>query len=566
VVRLRLPFRPPIDLGRVFGFLAARAIPGVEVAGTDWYARTVSLPHGSGVLSLRAVPGVSWVDCSLVLSDLRDVTAAVQRCRRLLDLDADPAAIAGFFAGDPVIGPLAAACPGRRAVGAIDGNEIAVRAVLGQQVSVTAARRLGARLVELCGAPLPASGGLTGLTGLTGLDGSPGADGSGGPGPGGAALTHVFPDAAAVAALDPAVLPMPLARGRAVVTLAAALASGDVGLDPGADRDEVGARLLALPGIGPWTAGYIRMRALSDTDVFLPEDVGVLRALARVTGGGPERDGAGTRVAAGTRAAAAALAAAEDWRPWRSYAVHHLWATLEPPPPEPPPGPPGSAASRPAQKARAALAAGPDRGRLSGPTPGMPIVTGQQSEVRYDVMTSSFLAAGPVAPTWYDIVDSPVGRILLTGDERALGGLYLLDAGERSASVRPEWTRRPGGFAVAAEQLAEYFAGARKEFDLPLAPRGTPFQLAVWAELVKIPYGATTSYGAIALALGKSLVASRAVGLANGRNPISIIIPCHRVIGADGSLTGYGWGVDRKEWFLRHEGASVPDLQPTLFG
>ena len=184
-------------------------------------------------------------------------------------------------------------------------------------------------------------------------------------------------------------------------------------------------------------------------------------------------------------------------------------------------------------------------------------------------MTSPFLAAGPAAPTWYDIVDSPVGRILLTGDERALGGLYLLDVGERSASVRPGWTRRPDGFAAAAEQLEEYFAGSRKEFDLPLAPRGTHFQLAVWAELVKIPYGVTTSYGAVAAALGKSLVASRAVGLANGRNPISIIIPCHRVIGADGTLTGYGWGVDRKEWLLRHEGASavlLADLQPTLFG
>ena len=184
-------------------------------------------------------------------------------------------------------------------------------------------------------------------------------------------------------------------------------------------------------------------------------------------------------------------------------------------------------------------------------------------------MTSPFLAAGPVAPTWYDIVDSPVGRILLTGDERALGGLYLLDAGEHSASVRPEWTRRPGGFATVAEQLAEYFAGARKEFDVALAPRGTPFQLAVWAELTRIPYGVTTSYGAVAAALGKSPVASRAVGLANGRNPISIIIPCHRVIGADGSMTGYGWGVDRKEWLLRHEGARAVaqvDLQPTLFG
>jgi methylated-DNA-[protein]-cysteine S-methyltransferase len=182
-------------------------------------------------------------------------------------------------------------------------------------------------------------------------------------------------------------------------------------------------------------------------------------------------------------------------------------------------------------------------------------------------VTSPFLPADPAAPIWYDIVESPVGRILLTGDERALGGLYLLDAGERSASVRPGWTRREGLFPAASNQLAEYFAGARKVFDLPLAPLGTPFQLAVWAELTRIPYGTTVSYGAVAAALGKSPVASRAVGLANGRNPISIIVPCHRVIGADGSLTGYGWGVDRKEWLLRHEGIdSARDLQPTLFG
>ena len=121
-------------------------------------------------------------------------------------------------------------------------------------------------------------------------------------------LTHVFPDAATIAGLDPATLPMPLARGRALVTLASALASGDISLDPGADREEAGARLVALPGIGPWTAGYIRMRALSDPDVFLPGDVGVARALRQLTG---------------------SLSAAERWRPWRSYATHHLWAALE---------------------------------------------------------------------------------------------------------------------------------------------------------------------------------------------------------------------------------------------
>jgi methylated-DNA-[protein]-cysteine S-methyltransferase len=170
-------------------------------------------------------------------------------------------------------------------------------------------------------------------------------------------------------------------------------------------------------------------------------------------------------------------------------------------------------------------------------------------------MITPFLPAASSGPTEYDIVDSPVGRLLLTGDERALTGLFMLDAGSHSASVQPGWTRHEGAFAEAAAQLKSYFAGERTEFDLRLAPQGTSFQLAVWEQLARIPYGRTVSYGGIATALGKSPVASRAVGLANGRNPISIILPCHRVIGADGSLTGYGWGLDRKEWLLRHEGA-----------
>jgi AraC family transcriptional regulator of adaptative response / DNA-3-methyladenine glycosylase II len=291
----------------MLGYLAARAIPGIESASREHYSRAVRLPHGSGILVLRLVPGASWVDCSLALSDLRDVTAAVQRARRLLDLDADPDAIAGSFAGDPLIGPLAARCPGRRAVGAVDGNELAIRAVLGQQVSLAAARGLGARLAALCGSPLPASAGPPGEGShgvrTDGLTGEPGK------------LTRVFPDAAAVAGLDPAALPVPGARARTVVTLAAALASGDITLDPGADRDETTARLLAHPGIGPWTAGYIRMRALSDPDVFLPGDAALTRSLTRLAGPAAGRD---TSSGGGA------------WRPWRSYAVHHLWAVLEP--------------------------------------------------------------------------------------------------------------------------------------------------------------------------------------------------------------------------------------------
>jgi AraC family transcriptional regulator of adaptative response / DNA-3-methyladenine glycosylase II len=290
---LRLPFRPPIDLTRVFGYLGARAVPGVEAVTATEYGRTISLPNGPGVARLRIVPGQNWVECSLVLADLRDVSAAVQRCRRLLDLDADPMAISGYLAADPVIGPLALACPGRRSVGAVDGDEIALRAVLGQQVSVAAARRLAGRLTALHGRPLPASAGGA-------LE-----DGT---------LTHVFPSVATIAGLDPETLPMPRSRGRALVGLAGALASGAVSLHPGADREETTARLLALPGIGPWTAGYIGMRALSDPDAFPPGDAGVLRALRTLGHGGePGAD----------------AASAQAWRPWRSYAVHHLWATLE---------------------------------------------------------------------------------------------------------------------------------------------------------------------------------------------------------------------------------------------
>lgn len=178
-------------------------------------------------------------------------------------------------------------------------------------------------------------------------------------------------------------------------------------------------------------------------------------------------------------------------------------------------------------------------------------------------MITPFLHVHPAGSPGYDIVDSPVGRLLLTGDSRALTGLYMMDSGGHPMAVEPGWARREDDFAPAAAQLREYFAGERTEFDLPLAPRGTPFQLAVWEELARIPYGKTVSYGDVALALGKSHLASRAVGLANGRNPISIIVPCHRVIGADGSLTGYGGGLPTKRWLLDHEARQAG--QPALF-
>ena len=179
-------------------------------------------------------------------------------------------------------------------------------------------------------------------------------------------------------------------------------------------------------------------------------------------------------------------------------------------------------------------------------------------------MTSPFVAPDLEAPRLSHVVSSPIGRLLLTGDGHALTGLWMLDApsfsGRHPARVEEGLTLSPEAFIEVASQLEEYFAGDRKEFTVPLAPSGTPFQLAVWTQLTKIPYGSTVSYGDIARALGKRLVASRAVGLANGANPISIIVPCHRVIGSDGSLTGYGGGLDRKELLLRLEGAGPVTL------
>jgi methylated-DNA-[protein]-cysteine S-methyltransferase len=154
----------------------------------------------------------------------------------------------------------------------------------------------------------------------------------------------------------------------------------------------------------------------------------------------------------------------------------------------------------------------------------------------------------------YTYVDSPIGRLLLQSDGVALTGLHMEGPGCPALDAATWLADADGGpLPLAAGQLDEYFAGKRRDFDLPLRLEGTIFQRRVWQVLTEIPYGATWSYGQQAKRMGNPN-ASRAVGLANGRNPISILVPCHRVIGADGSLTGYGGGVERKRWLLAHEG------------
>lgn len=283
-LRLRLPLRRPFDARAIARFLAVRAVPGLEWFEGMSYSRGLRLPHGDGRVLLRLHE--DRVDCELDLDDLRDLAGAVQRCRSLLDLDADPAAIAEVLGADSALAPLLDARPGLRLPGHVDGFELAVRAILGQQVTVSRARALAADLVTRYGKRLPTDpGSHTGVT-------------------------FTFPTPEVLAGADPATMGMPAGRGRAVVALCEAVASQQLDLEPGADRNATSAALLALPGVGPWTAGYIAMRALADPDVFLDGDVVIRNSLLRL--GLP---GTGSR----------ATKHAYGWRPWRSYAVVHLW-------------------------------------------------------------------------------------------------------------------------------------------------------------------------------------------------------------------------------------------------
>ncbi len=284
---VRIPVRLPFDAARMTQFLAFHLVPGIESAGDGWYTRSLRLPHGYGVVRLDLADAASTglVRGRLTVSDVRDVGSATERCRRLLDAGCDPDAVAAALGDDPVVGGSLRSRPGLRAPGHVDGDEIALRTVLGQQVSLKAANRLGGVLVERAGDDLPE---------VLHRDG----------------VTRVFPTAAQVAALPGDAMPMPRSRQVSLGVLATALAARDVVLDRSAGRPETRARLLALKGIGPWTADYVLMRALGDPDVFLPGDVAVRAVLAEHDVSGPE-----------------ALASfADRVSPWRSYAVMHLWA------------------------------------------------------------------------------------------------------------------------------------------------------------------------------------------------------------------------------------------------
>jgi AraC family transcriptional regulator, regulatory protein of adaptative response / DNA-3-methyladenine glycosylase II len=291
-VALRLAFRPPYDWAQVEAFLATRAVPGVERVDSRGYARTVEWDGGHAVVCVRPRAREHALELRVRGAAPAALFQLSSAARRMFDLAADPAHIARAFRGDPLLGPLVRRRPGLRIPGAWDPFECAVRAVLGQQVSVAAARTLAARLVARAGRAI--AGGEDGLT-------------------------HLFPDATALAAADLDGLGLTGGRIGAIRALACAVADGR--LDLAGPGEEVTAALAALPGFGAWTAQYVALRALGEPDAFPSADL----VLRRVAGAG------------GPPLTAGALAArAEEWRPWRGYAVLHLWraagdATAMPP-------------------------------------------------------------------------------------------------------------------------------------------------------------------------------------------------------------------------------------------
>ena len=277
-VSIRLAVRAPFASQAVMSFIGERAIPGVESWDGQTYRRSLDLPAGPAVIDLVAHD--DHVAARLAMASWSDLAVAVQRVRRLLDLDSDPAAVDSVLGSDPALSALVATAPGRRAPASVDPYETAIRAVIGQQVSVAGARTVAGRIVNGVGRTFVETDGE---------------------------ITHVFPrpEELAVAADD--AFSMPGARRDTIRRLARAIAEGDVELDAGSDPIVAHQQLLALKGIGPWTADYVVMRGLGHPDTFLTNDLGVRHAL--------ERLGIGD-------------AHVSRWAPWRSYAVHHLWASL----------------------------------------------------------------------------------------------------------------------------------------------------------------------------------------------------------------------------------------------
>jgi len=287
---LKLALRPPYDGGQIIDFFKTRAIPGVEEVTLGCYRRTICINNQAGVLQISLSPANDHLVLNVHLANMGELKPVVERTRRLFDIDADSATINAHLRTDPVLARSIKARPGLRVPGAWDTFEIAVRAILGQQVSVAAARTFAGRLTEAFGVPLHSSPYNT--------------------------LTHLFPTAPTIAEADLSSIGLTRRRAETLRGMAQAFASGELALDQTLNAQEIEQRLTALPGIGPWTARYIAMRAFGEPDAFPSGDLGLINAF---------------KAQGETLNTKELDQRAERWRPWRAYAALHLWSMLPPP-------------------------------------------------------------------------------------------------------------------------------------------------------------------------------------------------------------------------------------------
>ena len=448
----------------------------------------------------------------LTVTDLRDVGSATERCRRLLDAGCDPDAVDAALRDDPALADSLRRRPGLRVPGHVDGDEIALRTVLGQQVSLKAANRLGGVLVELAGDDLPDALHRDGVT-------------------------RVFPTPAAVAALPGDAMPMPRSRQASLAVLATALADGRGGTGPQRVRLETRERLLALKGIGPWTADYVLMRALGDPDVFLPGDVAVRAVLADHDVSGPE---ALATFASRSQPLALLRRHAPVGRAPRRAGCRD---TADPPPDRPPAGPVR-------HLERTHDDPGP-QDRSPSPGPRSTARSARCASWRRDGALSAveFLGEMPDGP-------GEAASVRLHA-ARAAAGAGQQRRSRRASEPGPTttrcWSRPPSSWrrtsrASGPTSTCRWRRPARRS------------SRRCGRRCARSPTATTASYGEIAGRLGRTGHGARAVGVANGRNPIPVIVPCHRVVGASGAMTGYGGGMDRKRILLELEGALEPRL------
>lgn len=536
-----LSYIAPYRWDRMLAFLAMRAIPGVETVCNGAYWRTVRAytPSESQCCGWICARNNAQENCIEVWysSQLKGTERFLQkRLEHLFDTTRNPADIGSKLASlnayhsDSFVS-------GTRIPGCYDGFEMACRAVLGQQISVKSASTLAGRMAAQFGTPLNVT-----IPREILVEDAPEAQAP-------PELTCLFPtpqDVLQLAKRAPienafGSLGIIGTRARTMLALAELIVQNPTAIAPcsnmEATPEEKIAALVQLSGIGDWTAHYIAMRAMGYADAFPATDLGIIKFL-------------------GTKKKKELIAAAEQWRPWRSYAVLNMWS---------------------AEQAQAWQVAAekktPSKGRSSNATKQKASAKKKQPTKQGDKQVGgqpTQRSEQTVATAWYD---TPfMGRVMLAVSDTHLVGLWMEGQKYFGASM-------PAGTVVENPQhpliqqayrwLDKYFAGKKPAIsDLPLKPQGSEFRHVIWKLLCDIPYGQTSTYGELATKaakiLGKDHMASLAVGGAVGHNPISIIVPCHRVVGANGSLTGYAGGLDKKIALLAHEGIDTEQLfRPT---